>query len=309
MNRIRLAWRRDLHSESPRRAAAFAAKIRPLAGRSARQGVCGLIKRVGIVGVGGRMGAELVRALRATSGVQLAAAIDRPGGRALGRDAGTQAGGEPLGLLVTDSLTAVLPQLDVVIDFSAASGVAATADACAAAGVALMVGTTGLDAATHARLDAAASRIPVLVAANTSLALNVLLELVQRAARALPTGYDIEIFEAHHRHKLDAPSGTALALGQAAAAGRGEVLSRPARLSGAEPGARPAGGIGFSVMRGGDVVGEHDVRFLGSGEQLRLAHVATDRAIFARGAVSAALWLVGRPGGRYGMADFLFPAQ
>lgn len=255
------------------------------------------------------MGAELVRALRASSGAQLAAAIDRPGGRAVGRDAGTLAGGEPLGLIVTDSLQAVLPQLDVVIDFSTANAVGDTADACAAAGVALMVGTTGLDAATRARLDAAASRVPVLVAANTSLALNVLLDLVQRAARALPAGYDIEIFESHHRHKIDAPSGTALALGEAAATGRGEVLPRPVPLTGAQPGARATGGIGFSVMRGGDVVGEHDVRFLGTGEQLRLSHVATDRAIFARGAVSAALWLAGRPGGRYGMADFLFSAQ
>jgi 4-hydroxy-tetrahydrodipicolinate reductase len=264
---------------------------------------------MGIIGVGGRMGAELVRAVRATSGAKLVAAIDRPGGRAVGRDAGTQAGGEPLGLIVIDSLEAALPHLDVAIDFSAASAVATTADACAAAGVALMVGTTGLDAAARARLDAAATRVPVLVAANTSLALNVLLELVQRAARALPTGYDIEIFESHHRHKVDAPSGTALALAEAAAAGRGEALPRPPRLSGAEPGARAPGGIGFSVMRGGDVVGEHDVRFLGSGEQLRLSHVATDRAIFARGAVSAAMWLAGRPAGRYGMADFLFPAQ
>jgi 4-hydroxy-tetrahydrodipicolinate reductase len=149
----------------------------------------------------------------------------------------------------------------------------------------------------------------VLVSANTSLALNVLLELVQRAARALPDSYDIEIFEAHHRHKVDAPSGTALVLGEAAAAGRGERLQRPLNLTGKEPGARARGGIGFSVVRGGDVVGEHDVRFLGQGEQLRLSHVATDRAIFARGAVAAALWLAKRPAARYKMADFLFDKQ
>jgi 4-hydroxy-tetrahydrodipicolinate reductase len=125
----------------------------------------------------------------------------------------------------------------------------------------------------------------------------------------LPDSYDIEIFEAHHRHKLDAPSGTALALGDAAAEGRGESLTRPVNLTGAQSGARAAGGIGFSVVRGGDVVGEHDVRFLGAGEQLRLTHIATDRAVFARGALAAALWLVGRSAGRYKMADFLFSKQ
>jgi 4-hydroxy-tetrahydrodipicolinate reductase len=265
--------------------------------------------RAGILGVGGRMGVELVRALRDAAGLQLVAAIGREGGRSAGQDAGSLAGGAALGVVVTSDLEAALPGLDVVIDFSAASAVGDTAEACAAAGVALMVGTTGLDAATQQRLDAAAKQIPLLVSANTSLALNVLLELVQRAARALPAGYDIEIFEAHHRNKVDAPSGTALALGDAAAAGRGGTLARPVDLSGARPGARAPGGIGFSVARGGDVVGEHDVRFLGNGEQLRLTHVATDRAIFARGAVAAAAWLARQPKGRYGMAEFLFAEQ
>jgi 4-hydroxy-tetrahydrodipicolinate reductase len=199
--------------------------------------------------------------------------------------------------------------VDVVIDFSRADAVATTAEICAASGVALMIGTTGLDAATQSRINMAAERIPVLVSANTSVALNVLAELVRQAARALPPEYDIEIFEAHHRHKIDAPSGTALLLGDAAAAGRGERLERPVNLSGSRSGARTSGGIGFSVVRGGDVVGEHDVRFLGTGEQLRLSHVATDRAIFARGALAAATWLVGRPPGRYAMADFLFSKQ
>lgn len=265
--------------------------------------------RIGIVGVAGRMGAQLVKALRETSGAALAAAVARPGSDAVGRDAGEVAGLPAIGVKVGDNLKAVLPGLDVVIDFSRAEGVGATADACAAAGVALMVGTTGVDAATRQRLDAASQKIPVLVSANTSLALNVLLDLVERAARALPLAYDIEIFEAHHRHKVDAPSGTALALGEAAAAGRAEQLPRPPRLTGAQSGARAPGGIGFSVVRGGDVVGEHDVRFLGSGEQLRLTHVATDRAIFARGAVAAAVWLVGHPAGQYRMADFLFSRQ
>lgn len=265
--------------------------------------------KVGIVGVGGRMGVELVRALARISDARLVAAVDRPGSDALGKDAAELAGIPATGTKVCSDLKAVLAGLDVVIDFSTASAVAATAESCAAAGVPLLVGTTGLDERASKQLDEAARRIPVLVSANTSLALNVLLELVQRAARALPTGYDIEIFEAHHRHKVDAPSGTALALGEAAAAGRGERLDRPVNLTGAAAGARGLGGIGFSVVRGGDVVGEHDVRFLGQGEQLRLSHVATDRAVFARGAIAAALWLIKRPKGRYKMADFVLEDQ
>jgi 4-hydroxy-tetrahydrodipicolinate reductase len=265
--------------------------------------------RVGIVGVAGRMGAQLVKAIHDAPDLRLAAAVDQAGGRAIGKDAASLAGLPPSGVSVSGDLRAVLAGLDVVIDFSRAEAVAATADACADAGVALMVGTTGLDAATRSRLDAAAAKVPVLVSANTSLALNVLLDLVERAAKALPDNYDIEIFEAHHRHKVDAPSGTAIVLGEAAAAGRGEQLPRPPHLTGSQPGPRGNGGIGFSVVRGGDVVGEHDVRFLGAGEQLRLTHVATDRAIFARGAVAAAGWLVGKPPGRYRMADFLFQKQ
>lgn len=265
--------------------------------------------RVGIVGVAGRMGAELVKAVGTEGRAVLAAAVDRPGGSAIGKDSGTLVGRHANGVAVGADLRAVIGELDVVIDFSRADAVGATADICAEAGVALMIGTTGLTPATRQRIDAAARRIPVLVSANTSLALNVLLELVRRAAQALPDTYDIEIVEAHHRHKVDAPSGTALVLGDAAATGRGETLTRPVSLTGSTPGARPAGGVGFSVVRGGDVVGEHNVLFLGAGEQLRLGHVATDRAIFARGALAAALWLVGRPANSYQMADFLFEKQ
>lgn len=261
-----------------------------------------------IVGATGRMGIELIKAVHASHSAQLAAAITREGSAAVGRDAGAYAGLAASNVLIASDLAAALPGVDVVIDFSRAQGVTATAAACERAGVALMVGTTGLDAATRRQLDAATSRIPVLVAANTSLALNVLLELVQRAAKALPQSYDIEIFEAHHRHKVDAPSGTALALGEAAASGRGGQLEHPVSLTGATAGPRGSG-IGFSVARGGDVVGEHDVRFLGEGEQLRLTHVATDRAIFARGAVAASTWLARQPAGRYQMSDFLFGKQ
>lgn len=265
--------------------------------------------RVGIVGVSGRMGAELVKAVGTDGRAQLAAAITRPGSASIGKDSGTQVGRHANGVAVGADLKAVISSLDVVIDFSRADAVAATAEVCAAAGVPLMIGTTGLTPETQRCIDAAARRIAVLVSANTSLALNVLLELVRRASQALPDTYDIEIFEAHHRHKVDAPSGTALALGDAAAKGRGITLERPVGITGARPGERAPGGIGFAVSRGGDVVGEHDVRFLGAGEQLKLSHVATDRAIFARGAVAAALWLIGRPANRYQMADFLFEKQ
>lgn len=264
--------------------------------------------RVGIVGATGRMGMELIRAVQASEQGTLAAAIARAGHTAIGSDAATLAGLPAAGVKVGASLTDALKGLEVIIDFSRAEVVAATLDACVAAGVPLMIGTTGLDTATQQKLQQASTRIPVLLAANTSLALNVLLELVERAARALPAGYDIEIVEAHHRHKVDAPSGTALALGEAAAAGRGIELPRPVPLTGSSPGPRAAG-IGFGVVRGGDVVGEHDVRFLGPGEQLKLTHVATDRAIFARGAVAASIWLARQPPGRYRMADFLFPNQ
>jgi 4-hydroxy-tetrahydrodipicolinate reductase len=255
------------------------------------------------------MGAELVKAVCSNPAATLAAAIARPGSAAQGQDAGVLAGRSATGVTVTADIRAALASLDVVIDFSRAEAVADTAEACASAGVALMIGTTGLSAETQQRIEAASRRVPVLVSANTSLALNVLLDIVRRAAQALPETYDIEIFEAHHRHKVDAPSGTALALGDAAAAGRGEHLARPVNLTGARSGARGEGGIGFSVVRGGDVVGEHDVRFLGLGEQLRLSHTVTDRAIFARGALTAALWLPGRPANRYQMADFLFRKQ
>jgi 4-hydroxy-tetrahydrodipicolinate reductase len=269
----------------------------------------GTVVRVGLVGVGGRMGIALLRALQEVPDMRLAAAVGRPGSAVLGQDAGTLAGLAPCGVPVVDELATALPQLDVVIDFSRTGVSAGTVAACAAAGVPVLIGTTGHDAAQRAAIDAAAARTAVLVSANTSLGLNVLAELVRRAAAALPLRYDIEIVEAHHRHKVDAPSGTALALGEAAATGRGEPLVRPVPLTGSQPGPRADGGIGFAVVRGGDVVGEHEVRFLGPGEQLRLAHLATDRAIFARGALATARWLARQPAGQYEMADFLFGNQ
>jgi 4-hydroxy-tetrahydrodipicolinate reductase len=167
-----------------------------------------------------------------------------------------------------------------------------------------LVGTTGLDAGVDPVAAAAAQRVPVLIAPNTSIGVTLLIELVRAAARALPAAYDIEIVESHHRAKRDAPSGTALALGRAAAEGRGASLES-LRLPDARDGQRVEGGVGFAVLRGGDVVGEHELRFCGTGEALTLGHRATDRAIFARGALQAARWLVGRAAGRYQMLDVI----
>ncbi len=261
--------------------------------------------KVTIIGATGRMGGSLVRAIAEFPALALHAAVTNVGHVDAGKDAGQLAGCGPLGIAVTTDVATALVGADVAIDFSSGEVTAGNVAACAKAGVALMLGTTGFGAAAEAEIADASRTIPVVVAANTSLALNVLLELVRKAAQSLPVNYDIEIFEAHHRHKVDAPSGTALALGRAAAEGRGVQLPARPAPTGVENGARETGTIGFAVARGGDVVGEHDVRFLGAGEQLTLRHVATDRAIFARGALTGAAWLVGKPAGRYKMADVL----
>jgi 4-hydroxy-tetrahydrodipicolinate reductase len=261
--------------------------------------------KVTIIGATGRMGCSLVRAIAEFPALVLHAALTNPGHPDEGKDAGELAGLGRLGVSVGSDVSAALTGADVAIDFSSAAATAGNVSACAAARVPLMLGTTGFGDAAEAALNAAAREIPIVVAANTSLALNVLLDLVRRAAQSLPEGYDIEIFEAHHRHKVDAPSGTALALGRAAAEGRGVQLPARPLPTGVENGARETGSIGFAVARGGDVVGEHDVRFLGAGEQLTLRHVATDRAIFARGALTGGLWVVGKAPGRYKMADVL----
>ncbi len=263
--------------------------------------------RVVIVGVSGRMGRALVRAACELPDVRITGAVASAGSASLGRDVGVLAGIEPLGLEVSSDLPAALAAADVAIDFSQPHATRANVAACRAARKPLLVGTTGFTAElTEAELDAAARDIPLLIAPNTSLGVALLMELVRRAARALPPEFDIEIIEAHHRMKRDAPSGTALALARAAGEGRG--LAPPEAVSGASAarvGPRREGDIGFAVVRGGDIVGEHTVLFAGSGEELRLGHRASDRAIFARGALRGAQWLLGRPAGRYGMSDIV----
>ncbi len=257
-----------------------------------------------LFGITGRMGQSLVVALRADPGWRIAAAMASKASHHLGLDAALE--GPATGVAVTADDGAEFGGAVVAVDFSRAEAVAGHAARCAAAGIPLLVGATGLDAATHSALERAAERIAVLIAPNTSVGVSVLAGLAAEAARRLGAGFDIEILEAHHRGKRDAPSGTALALGEAVAAARGQTLEQVAVYDrhGVDA-VREPGSIGFAVMRCGDVIGEHTVVFAGTGERLALSHVATDRLTFARGALRGAAWLVGRSAGLYRMQDVL----
>jgi 4-hydroxy-tetrahydrodipicolinate reductase len=259
-----------------------------------------------LIGATGRMGTNILREWPRFPGLVLSGAVASAGSALLGADAAQAAGAEPTGVPVTATLAPLLRGAQLVIDFSSAAVAASNLAACVEARVPLLLGTTGLGPSMEPALREAARHIPLLIAPNTSLGVNLLLELVRQAARGLPAEYDIEILELHHRHKRDAPSGTALALGRAAAEGRGTTpeepgLPAPTARGG---GARIPGQIGYAVLRGGDVVGEHEVWFLGEGERLRLGHVATSRSVFARGALQAGLWLALQTPGRYAMSDF-----
>ncbi len=262
--------------------------------------------RIGIVGAGGRMGRMLVHVVAETEGCVLAGASEALGSENLGKDAGTLAGIEAAGVTITDDTAAMFEGMDAVIDFTAPAATAAHAALAAEAGCALIAGTTGLEEEHRAALEAAAESVPVIWASNMSSGVNLMFALAERVARALDPDFDIEIVELHHKHKVDAPSGTALSLGEAVARGRGvdfdkeKILSREGIT-----GARGRGRIGFASLRGGDVVGEHTVIFAGAGERVELTHRATDRGIFARGAVRAALWTRDRAPGFYVMADVL----
>jgi len=262
--------------------------------------------RIALLGATGRMGRRIAALVAEGAVHRLTGALAVAGDPALGEDAGQVAGVAALGTRVTSDLAEALRDAEVAIDFTLPGPSLVHARACRDRGIALVVGTTGHDAAQRAGLEAAATAIPLVIAPNMSLGVNVLLRLAELAARALDASYDAEVFEAHHRHKVDAPSGTALALGRAVAAGRGVALADvelPPRSGATGP--RPVGGIGFSVMRGGDIVGEHRLVFAGPGEQLELGHVALDRGAFGRGALRAAGWVVGRSPGVYTMADVL----
>ncbi len=256
--------------------------------------------RVAVTGAGGRMGRMVLAALGEREEVAtLTAAVERPGHDAVGREAAP-------GIVIGSDLDAALLLCDVVIDFTTPESTTATVAACAERGVAAIVGTTGLSDADRAALARAAERVPVVWGANYSVGVNLLATLVEQAARALGLDWDLEIVEAHHRGKRDAPSGTALALAEAGARGRDVKLREVARtMRSGDVGPRPRGEIGIVAQRGGDVVGEHTVTFFGDGERIELVHRATSRAIFARGAVGAALWAVGRPPGLYSPTDAL----
>ncbi|PZO82355.1 MAG: 4-hydroxy-tetrahydrodipicolinate reductase [Mesorhizobium amorphae] len=263
--------------------------------------------RLVVVGAGGRMGQALIRTIAAAPGARLAGALEREGAAVLGKDAGTLAGLEPLGVAVSDDPLPVFAQADGVLDFTAPAATVAFAGYAAQAGIAHVIGTTGCSAEDDARIAAAARHAPIVKSGNMSLGVNLLAGLVAQAARALPAeDFDIEVLEMHHRHKVDAPSGTALLLGEAAAQGRNIALGQNSvRSRDGHTGARPQGAVGFATLRGGSVVGDHSVIFAGPAERITLAHHAEDRTIFARGAVRAALWARNRKPGLYSMLDVL----
>jgi len=262
--------------------------------------------KIGIVGCGGRMGRMLLKCVLETNGAHLAGGTEAPGSRLLGQDLGLLAGAEPVGINAAEDARALFRASDVVIDFTVAAVTAAHAALAAETRTAMVIGTTGLNPAQQDAVAKAAGTAAVVQAGNMSLGVNVLVGLAQAAAAALGDGYDIEVVEMHHRHKVDAPSGTALMLGRAAAAGRGldhdqnAVMSREGHT-----GPRPDQAIGYATLRGGDVVGDHTVVFAGPGERVELTHRAAGRDIFARGAVRAAMWCRDRAPGLYSMRDVL----
>lgn len=262
--------------------------------------------RIGIAGVGGRMGRLLVEEIVRAPGAALAGGTVKRESPLYGQDVGRLTGREPLGMPAIDAAATLFGHADVVIDFTHRDALAAHLEAAMASGKALVLGTSGLSAAQEAAVAEAARRVPIVYAANFAPAVNVMLGLVRQAAAALGPEYDIEIVEMHHRHKVDAPSGTALLLGEAAAAARGIDLGTSSeRGRDGHTGGRERGAIGFASLRGGSVAGDHDVIFATEGERITLSHRAESRAIFARGAVRAALWLTGEAPGRYTMEDVL----
>ncbi len=252
------------------------------------------------------MGRAVVAATHAAPGCVLAAALERSGSPVIGADCGDLIGVGPMGVAATDDTVAFYQAADVVIDFSVPDATVAAATAAAAAGAALVSGTTGLTPDQHAAVAAAAGRVAIVSAPNMSLGMNVMFAITQRVAATLDDAYDIEIVEIHHNRKVDAPSGTALGLGRAAAAGRNVDLDDRQVLSRAgHTGPRTPGDIGFATLRGGNAVGDHTVMFCGDNERIELTHRATGREIYANGAIHAALWAVRQPPGLYDMLDVL----
>jgi 4-hydroxy-tetrahydrodipicolinate reductase len=253
------------------------------------------------------MGQTLIRIVHETAGVRLHAAIERSNSPFIGRDAGELAGLGPIGVPITDEPLEAFVEAEGVLDFTAPAGTVEFAGLAAQARIVHVIGTTGCSADDEAKIRAAARHARVVKSGNMSLGVNLLSVLAEQAARALdPDDWDIEILEMHHKHKVDAPSGTALLLGEAAAKGRGiDLAAKSVRVRDGHTGARQAGTIGFATLRGGSVIGEHSVLFAGEGEIVTLSHSAADRSIFARGAIKAALWARDKKPGLYSMLDVL----
>jgi 4-hydroxy-tetrahydrodipicolinate reductase len=262
--------------------------------------------RLVVMGAAGRMGRMLVRTIGEMPGVAVAAALERAGSDALGKDAGVVAGLPPVGVPITDDPLQAVVNADGIVDFTAPAASVELAALAAQARIVHVIGTTGLAPSDLKKIDAAARHAVVVRSGNMSLGVNLLAALVERAAASLGPDWDIEILEMHHKMKVDAPSGTALLLGESAARGRNIALAeRSVRSRDGHTGARREGDIGFATLRGGSVVGDHSVIFAGTSERLELTHRAEDRAIFARGAIRAALWGRDKKPGHYSMADVL----
>ncbi len=262
--------------------------------------------KIGVMGCAGRMGRMLTRQVHETAGCAVGGGVEAAGSAALGEDIGVLAGIGALGLAAGSDASALFESVDAVLEFTSPEASVAHAALAAQAGAIHVIGTTGLGPGHEAALEEAARHTAIVWAPNMSLGVNLLMRLTEQVAAALDDDYDIEVVEMHHRHKVDAPSGTALGLGRAAARGRGVDLDAVAqRGRDGMTGARQRGAIGFAALRGGDVVGDHTVVFAADGERLELGHRASSRQIYARGAVRAALWARGKPPGLYGMADVL----
>ena len=264
------------------------------------------IMKLGIMGAAGRMGRTLAGVIHGMDGCTIAGAIEPPGSLAIGQDIGLLAGLGKVGVVITDDPLEMVAKVDGILDFTIPKASTEFAGLAANARIVHVIGTTGHSEAEMAAIKAAARHATIIKAGNMSLGVNLLVALTRKVAQALDADFDIEVVEMHHKHKIDAPSGTALMLGQAAADGRKVALDQAGvRVRDGITGERRRGDIGFASLRGGNVVGEHTVIFAGEGERIELTHRATDRGIFARGAVKAALWGRGKPPGLYSMADVL----
>jgi len=262
--------------------------------------------KIAVMGATGRMGLELVRTVHAAEGCVVAGAVERAGHPALGADIGTLASIGALGVTVGDDALAVIAAVDGILDFTTPAASVEFAGLAANARIVHVIGTTGCSADDDAAIRAAARHATIVKSGNMSLGVNLLAAITRKVAAALDADFDIEVLEMHHRHKVDAPSGTALLLGEAAAQGRGiKLADASVRVRDGHTGARRRGDIGFATLRGGSVIGEHTVIFAADGERIELTHKASDRSLFARGAVRSALWARGRGPGLFSMTDVL----